>query len=247
MHNRTGLAVAGSDAGACTYTPSAFQCHTLASLPGGYDASGVRLGNGCANAGTIVSGTVVASGTESWCHVPARPGATCTLCAQQGWERDCDHLCTEAAPDAARRAAASNRRSYKCHVPDKTPAPAKELNLFAVAVIVGILVLLCCFFVVREISSVDAEQDIESSARSENPVATPRPLNYDNVYDELDTDGSGEISLKELTGTLGRLGLRVSPQYIEGVWAVYDVDGNGELNRDEFRRLMAVLEAKDSE
>jgi hypothetical protein len=29
------------------------------------------------------------------------------------------------------------------------------------------------------------------------------------------------------------------------VWAVYDIDGNGELNRDEFRSLMTVLAKKD--
>jgi hypothetical protein len=127
MCNCTGFAAEGSDAGACTYTPSAFQCHTLASLPGGYDASGVRLGNGCANTGTIINGTVVARGTNSWCHVPARAGAMCNLCAQQGWERDCEHLCTEAAPSAA---AAPN---YKCHVPAKTAAAARVGHNLAVA------------------------------------------------------------------------------------------------------------------
>lgn len=77
------------------------------------------------------------------------------------------------------------------------------------------------------------------------PVANPVVATDGNIYDELDTDGSGEISLEELTAAAARLGLQVSAEYIAGVWAVYDIDGNGELNRDEFRRLMTVLAKKD--
>jgi len=36
----------------------------------------------------------------------------------------------------------------------------------------------------------------------------------------------------------GTLGLNVSEDYIVGAWRVYDVDGNGQLNRDEFLNFM---------
>ena len=44
----------------------------------------------------------------------------------------------------------------------------------------------------------------------------------------------------------GMLGLNVTEEYIRGAWSVYDVDGNGELNREEFLHFMSVLRAKDT-
>ena len=109
------VAVNASDAaGACTYTPKlkTFDCYNLGGadgLPGGYDDNGELIGNGCANTGTVSGGRTVTRGTEWWCNVPASPTATCTLCAAQGWERDCQSLCTQAAP------AAGSAPNYKCH------------------------------------------------------------------------------------------------------------------------------------
>ena len=112
---------ASDAAGACTYTPKlkTFECYNLGGpdgLPGGFDANGERIGNGCANTGTVSGGRTVARGTEWWCNVPASPTATCTLCATQGWERDCQSLCTQAAP------AAGSTPNYKCRAPLKTSA-----------------------------------------------------------------------------------------------------------------------------
>ena len=37
----------------------------------------------------------------------------------------------------------------------------------------------------------------------------------------------------------------MSDQYIDGVWAVFDVDGNGTLDAEEFEQLYKVLLKRD--
>eukprot|EP01043_Picozoa_sp_COSAG02_P026088 COSAG02_NODE_1492_length_12334_cov_29.721945_5_plen_211_part_00 len=66
------------------------------------------------------------------------------------------------------------------------------------------------------------------------------------IYGELDTNGNGLISQEEVTMAIDRIGLQVTPEYIAGVWHVYDADGNGELDREEFSRMMMVLAMKDA-
>jgi uncharacterized protein involved in cysteine biosynthesis len=87
---------------------------------------------------------------------------------------------------------------------------------------------------------------------TDNPIAAPRPVisadcepeRYDAIYDELDTDGNGLISQGEFTVAIAGLGLQVTHEYIAGVWHVYDIDGNGELDREEFSRMMTILKTK---
>ena len=52
---------------------------------------------------------------------------------------------------------------------------------------------------------------------------------------------NGKLSREAAIRILPSLGLAVTPKYIEGVWSMYDVDGDGALDREEFGRLMHVL------
>lgn len=82
------------------------------------------------------------------------------------------------------------------------------------------------------------------AARRMGDHAEARPVTSERLYDEDDANGSGGVSLDELTATVSRLGLQLSARYIAGVFSAFDVDRSGELNREEFGSLMTVLVQK---
>lgn len=66
----------------------------------------------------------------------------------------------------------------------------------------------------------------------------------DILFQKLDVDDSGQLSLDETLKLIPAIGLAVSAKYIEGVWSMFDLDRSGQLSREEFGRLMHVLRRK---
>ena len=78
---------------ACTYIPKAvktFECHTLRTLP--------AIDGGCAAPWCTIKATSASGGI---CATEYEPGQDCGIW-DQGWERNCEHLCTAASPASVR-------------------------------------------------------------------------------------------------------------------------------------------------
>merc|ERR1712144_43095 len=58
------------------------------------------------------------------------------------------------------------------------------------------------------------------------------------AFDLFDTDGSGNIDVKELTVAMKALGCEPKPGEIEKMIAEVDDDGGGEIGFDEFLKMM---------
>ena len=54
------------------------------------------------------------------------------------------------------------------------------------------------------------------------------------LFDCLDTDSSGNITSNELRTGLAELGMAVSESEIYALMETIDMDGNGDVDRDEF-------------
>jgi len=59
---------------------------------------------------------------------------------------------------------------------------------------------------------------------------------FNDVFDEFDTDGDGFISKKELTTMLNSLGT-YAPADIDLMFAQADLDGDGKITKDEFSKF----------
>jgi Ca2+-binding EF-hand superfamily protein len=65
-----------------------------------------------------------------------------------------------------------------------------------------------------------------------------------SIFDEFakyDQDNSGALTKDECVDLISGLGLNVTRQYLEGVWSVYDTNGNGTLDAQEFSVFYTVL------
>jgi hypothetical protein len=58
--------------------------------------------------------------------------------------------------------------------------------------------------------------------------------NVEKLFNDFDTDGSGEITRAEFTELLGNIGIQVTESQITDVMSVYDVDGGGTIELAEF-------------
>jgi len=70
-----------------------------------------------------------------------------------------------------------------------------------------------------------------------------------NYFKELDTDKSGMIGAEEIEETLISLGLAKSKEDVTATVKELDVDGNGELDFDEFLQMLkdtSMRNAKDN-
>jgi hypothetical protein len=65
------------------------------------------------------------------------------------------------------------------------------------------------------------------------------------AFQTYDADGSGALTQDEAKSMVARMNLGVSEQYVDGVWSVYDVDGNGTLDVEEFAKFFEVLVRRD--
>ncbi|KAJ8907282.1 hypothetical protein NDN08_007397 [Rhodosorus marinus] len=62
------------------------------------------------------------------------------------------------------------------------------------------------------------------------------------AFDEVDTDGSGTITIEEMKAALHRLGNNVADEEVQKMWETFDLDGNGTIDYVEF--LTATTDLK---
>ncbi|KAI8897794.1 hypothetical protein BC833DRAFT_649282 [Globomyces pollinis-pini] len=67
---------------------------------------------------------------------------------------------------------------------------------------------------------------------------------YLEAFDSFDTDGSGAISELELVEAMNSLGMNVNPQQVHAMIDTVDVDGDGDVNVEEFVKLIFRYRAK---
>ena len=73
-------------------------------------------------------------------------------------------------------------------------------------------------------------------------VAAKRWLSIDYLFDQADTDRSGEVDEEELKNLLQQLRLDETVD-LESLWAHLDADGNGLVSRDEWIDAFQGVEA----
>ncbi|KAK9906889.1 hypothetical protein WJX75_009795 [Coccomyxa subellipsoidea] len=61
------------------------------------------------------------------------------------------------------------------------------------------------------------------------------------TFQKLDEDGSGSVSAEELTKSLRKLWMSVSGEDSERMVGLLDIDNNGQISLDEFRRFVYLL------
>lgn len=79
------------------------------------------------------------------------------------------------------------------------------------------------------------------------PPASPAAVDVDTIdkaFRTYDIDNSGSLTKDECVDLINALGLNVSRQYLEGVWSVYDTNGDGTLDMEEFRIFYVVLQKR---
>ncbi len=58
------------------------------------------------------------------------------------------------------------------------------------------------------------------------------------AFDMIDTDHSGTVSISELRALMKKCNQYLSEEEIDAIMSECDLDGNGELDFDEFKQLM---------
>ncbi|KAM9673822.1 uncharacterized protein ACIGJ3_008489 [Trichechus inunguis] len=59
------------------------------------------------------------------------------------------------------------------------------------------------------------------------------------VFREFDVDGNGHITVAELKQAMGKLGVKLSEEEVDGMIREADVDQDGKVNYQEFLRMLA--------
>lgn len=71
--------------------------------------------------------------------------------------------------------------------------------------------------------------------------------NLRQLFDLFDRNGDGEISQKEFTESIGRLGIQIPAEMITQMMKTIDLNGNGCLDVEGFRVFYTmIMEAKES-
>jgi len=91
---------------------------------------------------------------------------------------------------------------------------------------------------------------LEWVAKEPEPEPEPKPgLSAESkkqilgIFKIYDKDKSGTLTIKELKGALEKTG--IDPDEIKGYFSEYDTDGNNEIDKDEFIKLMESTGAFD--
>jgi Ca2+-binding EF-hand superfamily protein len=85
----------------------------------------------------------------------------------------------------------------------------------------------------------------EGKQESQEANIDPR---FRELFDSVDTDGSGSISTSELGDLFSNEGYDTSEEEMRGLIALVDTNNDGELNFEEFVRLMLMyLESKEQQ
>ena len=65
-----------------------------------------------------------------------------------------------------------------------------------------------------------------------------RQQSYEACFDSFDLDNDGSLSISELNQAFQQLGMFLPPLELEQLTREYDADGNGELNKEEFCKMV---------
>lgn len=78
------------------------------------------------------------------------------------------------------------------------------------------------------------------------PAAASAPVEdvVRQAFTKYDADNSGTLTKEECLDLISGQGLNVTRQYLEGVWSVYDTNGDGTLDVDEFAIFYVVLQKR---
>ena len=74
----------------------------------------------------------------------------------------------------------------------------------------------------------------------ESPLAAASAAS-DAAFLRYDSDRSGTLTKDECMDFIAGAGLSLSRGYVEGAWAVYDVNEDGVLDREEFHSFYQVM------
>jgi len=77
-----------------------------------------------------------------------------------------------------------------------------------------------------------------ASGKKQTELDDKQKQEIKEAFDLFDTDGSGNIDVKELTVAMKALGCEPKPGEIEKMIADVDDDGGGEIGFDEFLKMM---------
>lgn len=78
------------------------------------------------------------------------------------------------------------------------------------------------------------------------PASATPPVEHvvQEAFKKYDHDNSGTLTKDECVELISGLNLNVTRQYLEGVWSVYDTNGDGTLDADEFAIFYVVLQKR---
>ena len=69
---------------------------------------------------------------------------------------------------------------------------------------------------------------------------------FEHAFEEIDTDGSGDLDFEEMKAALGLMGhTHITNDVVRQYFAEYDTDGNGRLDFEEFKGLARKLDADE--
>jgi len=73
----------------------------------------------------------------------------------------------------------------------------------------------------------------------------PGAEEYERFFDEADADGSGELTMEELTGILKRRGYKGSQSDLKAYFRTCDTSGDGKICKTEYLTAMGVIPETD--
>jgi hypothetical protein len=86
----------------------------------------------------------------------------------------------------------------------------------------------------------------KSKSKSKSPAPNKKESSYDRLFQEIDADGSGGISVDELQHSMvSHFNVVLTTTQVERMVAEADLDHNGVIDLEEFKELMKKLNTSD--
>ncbi len=74
------------------------------------------------------------------------------------------------------------------------------------------------------------------------PASAATSVNCVQVFSLIDTNGNGFIATQELATALRRYGLHPTEAQLQAIIYSVDIDGDGQINYEEFQKGLATLQ-----